>query len=459
MTKIQFKNCKSLRFHKAKFSVLFHLFNLDTKVRLFLERQNSIVLFTAEFPFGQQETFLENELIYLSKSFGRVTIIPLFKHSYQRKLDYKNVVVYTPVNSSRDITIHKFVLLASITFWKTLFTGVFEVKKTPKSLLKLLKQAFIISRMKKYLRKRPEIYNNDLWYFYWGTNSINILPYLKRIPKIIARYHRYDLYGEDVDGGEHQLFQKKTMAKVNMVISISEHGKEYLRSLYNEYDYKMIVSRLGVPFRGESSASSDGILRIVSCSNLYAVKRMHLLAEAFKQIEDIKIEWTHIGDGPENIKKPFLELTKILPKNIKFKFLGRIQNKQIMDYYKTHAVDLFVNVSISEGVPVSIMEAYSFGIPVLATDVGGTSEIVLGEMLLKPHFSVSELAQAIRQFHTSQFKNMELRNLVFERWKIVASADENYNDFIKILKNTYDTSSDKPKLRILEGASESKVVQ
>ncbi len=406
-----------------------------------MSKYDSVVLFTAEFPFGQQETFLENELVYLSKSFSRVTIIPLFKHSYQRKLDYKNVVVYTPVNNSRDITMHKFVLLASITFWKTLFTGFFEVKKTPKSLLKLLKQAFIISRMKKYLRKRPEIYNNDLWYFYWGTNSINILPYLKRVPKIIARYHRYDLYGEDVDGGEHQLFQKKTMAKVNKVISISEHGREYLRSLYNEYEYKMIVSRLGVPYRGESSASSDGILRIVSCSNLYAVKRMHLLAEALKQIEDIKIEWTHIGDGPGCVKKPFLELTKNLPKNIKFKFLGRIDNKQIMDYYKTHAVDLFINVSISEGVPVSIMEAYSFGIPVLATDVGGTSEIVLDEMLLKPHFSVSKLAQAIRQFYTSQFKNMELRNMVFERWKAIACAEENYTEFVSLIQDNFKDST------------------
>lgn len=423
-----------------------------------MSKHDSIVLFTAEFPFGQQETFLENELSYLSKSFSRVTIIPLFKHSYQRKLDYKNVVVYTPVNSSRDITIHKFVLLASITFWKTLFTGVFEVKKTPKSLLKLLKQAFIISRMKKYLRKRPEIYNNDLWYFYWGTNSINILPYLKKIPKIIARYHRYDLYGEDIDGGEHQLFQKKTMAKVNKVISISDHGREYLRSLYNEFDYKMFVSRLGVPYRGDSSVSSDGILRIVSCSNLYAVKRMHLLAEALKQIEDIKIEWTHIGDGPSSVKKPFLEITKNLSSNIDFKFLGRIDNKQIMDYYKTHAVDLFINVSISEGVPVSIMEAYSFGIPVLATDVGGTSEIVLDEMLLKPHFSVSELAQAIRQFYTSQFKNMELRNKVFARWKAIACAEENYNDFIKILKNTYDTTHEKPKLRIVDESAKSEVV-
>ena len=39
-------------------------------------------------------------------------------------------------------------------------------------------------------------------------------------------------------------------------------------------------------------------------------------------------------------------------------------------------VDLFLTVSANEGIPVSIMEAQSFGIPVIATDVGGISEIV-----------------------------------------------------------------------------------
>ncbi|MFR4320263.1 MAG: glycosyltransferase [Blautia massiliensis (ex Durand et al. 2017)] len=35
-----------------------------------------------------------------------------------------------------------------------------------------------------------------------------------------------------------------------------------------------------------------------------------------------------------------------------------------------------MNVSSSEGIPVSIMEATSFGIPGIATDAGGTKEII-----------------------------------------------------------------------------------
>jgi glycosyltransferase involved in cell wall biosynthesis len=44
--------------------------------------------------------------------------------------------------------------------------------------------------------------------------------------------------------------------------------------------------------------------------------------------------------------------------------------------YRNLAPDVFINVSSSEGVPVSIMEAMSFGIPAIATDAGGNREIV-----------------------------------------------------------------------------------
>ena len=55
---------------------------------------------------------------------------------------------------------------------------------------------------------------------------------------------------------------------------------------------------------------------------------------------------------------------------------GNVDNAALLEDYITENYYLFVNVSSSEGIPVSIMEASSVGIPCLATDVGGTGEII-----------------------------------------------------------------------------------
>ena len=85
-------------------------------------------------------------------------------------------------------------------------------------------------------------------------------------------------------------------------------------------------------------------------------------------------------------------------------FMGNVSNSDVIDFYRKTPVDLFVNVSDTEGLPVSIMEAISFGIPVLATDVGGVSEIVKinfnGE-LLHVDFSDGDFASAIKMYYQS----------------------------------------------------------
>ena len=62
--------------------------------------------------------------------------------------------------------------------------------------------------------------------------------------------------------------------------------------------------------------------------------------------------------------------------DVQFQFLGNVDNKKIADIYRKEDVDFFINMSDSEGIPVSIMEAFSSGIPAIARNVGGISEIV-----------------------------------------------------------------------------------
>ncbi len=128
-----------------------------------------------------------------------------------------------------------------------------------------------------------------------------------------------------------------------------------------------------------TARSTDGVTRIVSVAGLLPVKRIELLAqylvEYCRKHPADKIHWTHMGDG---ICKPLIleQLQRNSLQNLLYNFPGQQGNREVFEYYRHNPVDLFINISESEGIPVSIMEAQSCGILVAATDVGGSSEIV-----------------------------------------------------------------------------------
>ena len=110
---------------------------------------------------------------------------------------------------------------------------------------------------------------------------------------------------------------------------------------------------------------------------------------------------------------------------------GAVDHEKLIDYYRTTPVDLFLNVSSSEGVPVSVMEAMSFGIPVIATNVGGTSEIVSGKtgMLVNADISPEELAGKIEELKQKP-EFFKLRLASRKEWEKKSMAEKVYPEFV-----------------------------
>lgn len=161
--------------------------------------------------------------------------------------------------------------------------------------------------------------------------------------------------------------------------------------------------------------------RIVSCSAFQAYKRVDLIIDILSKLKE-NVEWVHFGDG--ELKEEILRAVVNLPPNIKFTWMGFKDNDFIMQYYKNNFVDLFVNVSSTEGIPVSIMEAISFGIPAVATNVGGVSEIVNSQtgFLIEKFFDSFEVANIISSYLNS---SIEIKNKI--RMKAKLFWEENYN--------------------------------
>ena len=124
-----------------------------------------------------------------------------------------------------------------------------------------------------------------------------------------------------------------------------------------------------------------------------------------------------------------------LPSNIKFEFKGFVPNLEVLEYYGNNSIDLFINVSESEGIPVSIMEAISYGIPILATDVGGTSEIVTPQtgILIPKDFKPKGSALIINKLINKEiiFSRKEIRLF----WEKHYNAKKNYQELVNVFSS------------------------
>ena len=128
---------------------------------------------------------------------------------------------------------------------------------------------------------------------------------------------------------------------------------------------------------------------------------------------------------------------KNFPKNIRAEFKGRVLNKEVLKFYIDEVPDLFINLSSSEGIPMSIMEAMSCSIPVIATNVGGTSEIVNNEngYLIEYNEDDLKIVEIINGFfylHLEEKNNK--RKQAYKTWLEKYNSEINYSAFIKEIK-------------------------
>jgi colanic acid/amylovoran biosynthesis glycosyltransferase len=121
------------------------------------------------------------------------------------------------------------------------------------------------------------------------------------------------------------------------------------------------------------------------------------------------------------------------PLNLHIHLPGFLPNEEILQFYQRTPIRLLINASTSEGIPVSMMEAQSYGIPILATDVGGGKEILLAGTgtLIPPEFTIAELSDAI----SSLLFEQQDRKIIQQAWDTNFNAEINYPRFVTELRS------------------------
>ena len=337
------------------------------------------------------------------------------------------------------------------------------------------------------LHKGDTITSSTIFYFYWGDKSALLLPFLRKrfrqrygnapFPRTIVRFHGSDLY-EEATG--FLPFRTRTLPHIDLACPVSRHGAEYLRQRYGVLTPPLLVARLGTidwglgpepPFPNHQPPP----LHIVTCARLVALKRIHLIWEALMLLHTtrrltVPLRWTLIGEGPlrlelerevrhsvqegvvqehsvqESAVKEHIVQEDVVQKDIAQKdiaqegalsvhFTGHLPQDAIMEFYRNTPIDLFILTSESEGVPVSIMEALSFGIPVVATAVGGIPELVseANGGLLPAHPKANDVAEAIQRFiHLSPSERRSKRQAARAAWEQEWNASVNFTKWTQV---------------------------
>ena len=138
------------------------------------------------------------------------------------------------------------------------------------------------------------------------------------------------------------------------------------------------------------------------------------------------MRWTHVGDGPL-----FDEVRAYARKHLDARaqavFKGYLTQVELRELYREQSFDVIVNVSDQEGIPVSLMEASSAGIPMVATDVGGNAEIVnaANGVLIPADPDTATIAAAIARFG-DRGAARQYRRAARASWEARFNAATNY---------------------------------
>lgn len=338
-------------------------------------------LITQDFPYGYvEDSFVKPEYPYLCDKF-QVSIIAAEVGEVKVPEPPCDACIIPTVQSLSDKLISLFRFLCE----RDCYIELAAIMKDGHQILRRLYRALMFGvaaeTFYRRLKKKIALHKDTkaIFYFYWfDYKCFGLTMHKHKFPhiKIIARTHGYDLYDcRELYG--RQFFKQQMDVKLDRLIFAARFAKDYYLHRYGKRDSeKYPLHRLGVADKRISQKiRRDGYKEeflLLSCANAISIKRIDLIIDGLSMIEDKNVKWVHIGGGSELGRLRNEARNKLMRKaNIQYEFTDVLSNDKVIDFYKHHYVGCFITTTATEGgSPVSIQEALSFGVPVIATSVG-----------------------------------------------------------------------------------------
>lgn len=407
-----------------------------------------LVLLTAIYPFGNKsETFLETEIEVLAERFHRVYVLPSARQAGQRRMPVNvELVEMDWLQEAAHFVRHRALRAlvspsAARAIWWTVEGGA-DLRpyfRSPDYLLVLARNILKSRSLARFISSRN--LTNAIFYDYWFENSTIALALLRErglIGTAVARIHRFDLYDECWELGAVPFRDAKAHG-LDAIFAVSSAGADYLGMRLRNAHHKIGVQRLGVHIpNGTCPPKTEMSPLVLTCAGLNAEKCIHLVPEVLAHMRR-PVRWIHFGDGPDR-SRVIDAASRLLGDEVTWELRGHVDNRQVLEFYESNHVDALLSLSVSEGLPVSMMEAQSYGVPIVARAVGGVPEIVTDDsgVLLAPDASPSEVASGLLSaLEPGRFDSETVRRSCESRF----DASINYHRFVDTLLALHERRS------------------
>jgi len=397
-----------------------------------------IAYITAHSPWGKGETFILEEMLEIKRQGHDLIIIPRDPSGYIYHCggkELQHLSVHLPVINFRIFVFFMHFLVLNRK--KIVIKIILNIVKQSRNIRILLKNLLIIPKSI-YISRIITENKVEHIHAHWGTTTATMAYVVHQLTGIPWSFtlHRWDIY-------ENNMLREKVRS-AQFVRCISLNGKaELLDIIKGGYKDKIYVVHMGVkvPDNIIITPSLNNDFIIATPANLIEVKGHKYLIESCKILLKRGIhnlQCVFFGEGP--LKK---ELENLIRRDGLTKYIrmpGIIPHEKLLNMYKKRKIDVVVLPSINtimgehEGIPVALMEAMAFGIPVISTNTGGITELIGDESgIMVAEKDPVGLANAIETL----LKNWQLRNMIGEKGRLKVKREFNILNNVKILTDLY----------------------
>ena len=238
-------------------------------------------------------------------------------------------------------------------------------------------------------------------------------------------------------------FQKKvrsfSIKKSDIVVTPSQHLKNFILNLGFKNKIEIINNGVFIPEENTNIFTNDQI-NITIVSRLVSHKNIKKIIRAISDLNDPLIYLNIIGDGPELNQLQKISLESNNKDNIIFH--GKLNRDDINHIFLKS--DIYIQASNYEGLPHSLLEAMSYGIPVLCTPVGECKEILGNEdrgyildLPVSKNNIKSKIIEIIGEKNIANKKGEIGKDFINEKYNLTNSFNLYKNLFTRLLEEEY----------------------